>query len=798
MSHTLIVAEKPSVARDIARVVGATRRHDGFLGGGKLDGREVRVTWCVGHLVQLVAPEHYDTKWKHWRFETLPMIPPRFALEARKEGGDQWQILQRLLVDPDLERVVNACDAGREGELIFAYVREFAGCHAPVARLWVSSMTDAALRDGLAALRPGPAMQPLEDAARARSEADWLVGLNATRALTLLARTGARDGPLLSVGRVQTPTLAILVKREEAIEAFVPVQYWQVETRLRAEAGSWTALWVAKEGASERVTPASAAAGAAPPAAASGEELAEAGHDDGADAGGDAASEAAAPPVAAGNRDRIADRASADAVAERLRGRSGVVVRADQQRTRERPPQLYDLTTLQREANRRYKFSAAKTLEVAQRLYEQHKLLTYPRTDSRHISASVRDTLDGPLRALAAHPPWAAAAQAALTAGPKALDRRFVDDGEVTDHHAILPTATRADGRQLDADERRIYDLVAQRLLGAFAGDAVFATAWVVVAVGDDELHARGKTMVEAGWRAVDPPQRKAKDALLPAVAVGDAAKVERVQVKESSTRAPPHHTEASLLAAMERAGDELDDRALARAMKARGLGTPATRAAVVETLLKRGYIERKDGHLRPTPQGRDLLALLPVEALRSPQLTGAWEARLQHIADGREQVAAFRADVSAFTRELCATIAQARRAGAGTPARGGPDRPMRESRSKPPSPPGAAAAPPSTTLQRAPVGVEGAACPKCGGGEGGVLIRGKAVLGCSRWRLGCEMRLPWEIEGVDVAAALPRLLASGRSDVVVLPGGRRVRLLLRAELPQGFVIVEEAGLAPA
>ena len=729
MQFDLVVAEKPSVARDIARVVGARQRHDGYLAGGTLDGRPVRVTWCVGHLTQLAPPERYDPAWKAWRQDALPMIPDRFQLEPRKEGGDQWKVVRELLCDRELDLVINACDAGREGELIFAYAYELAGCKAPTRRLWVNSMTDAALREGLDRLRPAADMRPLEAAARCRSEADWLVGLNATRAMTLHVRALAQDGPLLSVGRVQTPTLAILVQREEEIERFVSEAFFQVKAQLEAEPGSWEAIWVAagaegsgnagNQGETRRAAP-----GASP----------------------DAADDSDEPPVGddeperddvvvadkvEGRRDRIPDRAQADAIAARLRGKTGEVVHVRRKEAREKPPQFYDLTALQREANKRFKLSATKTLEVAQRLYEQHKLLTYPRTDSRHLSTTIVETLPQALRSLR-FGPYEQAAHAALAAGPGVLGKRFVDDAEVGDHHAILPTGQDPRRCQLDADESRIFDLVARRLLGAFAGDAVFATAHVVVAVGDDRLHARGRTEVAPGWRAIDPPPSRTKERLLPAVEVGMAAKVRKATVHDGATRPPPRHTEASVLAAMERAGEQLEDEALARAMKAHGLGTPATRASIIETLIQRGYAQRDKVHLFATAQGRALLGMLPVEALVSPQLTGQWEARLTAIAEGREQGERFLADVRTFVAEICTKVAHAE-----------------------PSPAARAVA----AAHLADGDLLGA-CPRCGG-----EVRARRF----GWSCGgCGLRIGDKVARRTVSAKMAKqLLATGTTDVV-------------------------------
>lgn len=755
----LIVAEKPSVARDIAAVVGARQRQDGFLAGGTLMGRPVRVTWCVGHLVQLAAPEHYRPEWKSWRADTLPMLPEAMQLEPRREGADQWQVVRRLLRDRGLQRVINACDAGREGELIFAYAYELAGCKAPSARLWVSAMTEAALRDGLGALRPVAEVKGLEQAARARSEADWLVGLNATRAMTLHLRALTPDAPLLSVGRVQTPTLAILVRRAEEIERFAAEEYYQVKATLEAAAGAWEALWIA---APAQVAAAQAALAAGQPgsvAAGGGGAPTDGGLE--AEAGADLAlddDDDADRPTRKGDaqrRDRLPSKEQADAVVARLRGRSGEVVLARRQQSRERAPLLYDLTTLQREANKRFKYSATKTLELAQALYEEHKLLTYPRTDSRHLSNAVVETLPAALRALH-FGPYAEAAAFALQAGPGVLGKRFVDDAEVGDHHAILPTGNDPRRANLSPDEKRIFDLVARRLLGAFAGDAVFAVAQVVVAVGADRLHARGRTELEKGWRAIDPPATASKERLLPAVEVGDVAKVKTVKAVKGQTRPPVPHTEGTLLGAMERAGDDLDDQELARAMKARGLGTPATRAAIVETLIARGYVVRDQNQLTPSPQGRALLHMLPAPELASPRLTGSWEARLLAIAERGEDVEAFRADVRAFVRQTCIAILGA------TPTE-------------------------AARSMAAAVNQGGAAlgqCPRC---QAEVRAR-RFGWSCS----GCGLRIPDLVAKREVSARMAKaLLVDGHTPVVKgfkSKAGKDFSAALRLDLDKGVV----------
>ena len=649
----MIVAEKPSVARDLARVLGIRPVGEHCFEG---DGRVI--TWCIGHLVELDEPAAYDARWKSWRLETLPMLPAEFRLRPAKHAVAQLRTVTRLLADRRFATVVNACDAGREGELIFHYVYRYAGGGPRVLRLWISSLTDEAIRRGFAALRPGGQMEPLADAARSRSEADWLVGMNATRAITARGRT-AGHAALYSIGRVQTPTLAMLVARERAVRAFVPRPYWEVRGAFRTAAGQrfeagWRFGRVARLGAAA---------------------LAEA--------------------VCA------RDRALGAGRVERVRART----------VREPAPLLFDLTSLQRTANRRFGWAASRTLELAQALYERHKLLTYPRTDSRHLTSDVVPELPALFAALAGVPEYAPFA-GELLAHPPRPGRRIVDDAKVSDHHAIIPTGRAVRLDALDRDERRLFDLVARRFLGAFYPDAEFAVteAWIRVggggapgdaaagAPGDvagargdvgaapgpqrsaeadaeapilerlppmpDRYLARGRVRVAAGWQAVAGieggeerrPRTGADDAepaaLLPPLVEGqllDGA----FSPAAKQTTPPPRYTEATLLGAMESAGASIDDEALRRAMKDCGLGTPATRAAIIETLLKRDYITREKQHLVPTETGLALIAALPVASLASPELTGQWEARLARIARGEESRAAFMADIARYVREL-------------------------------------------------------------------------------------------------------------------------------------------------
>ena len=631
----LVIAEKPSVARDLARVLGVPT-------GGRhvFEGERYVITWCIGHLVELEEPVAYNPAWKAWRLDRLPMLPEQFKLRGSKHALPQLKVVTALLRDR-FESVINACDAGREGELIFRYVYQHARSKLPVRRLWISSLTDDAIRRGFGALKPGRDYEPLADAARSRSEADWLVGMNATRAITARGREAGHDA-LYSIGRVQTPTLAMIVEREQTIRAFVPRDYWEVTAALRTVAGgAFTARWR---------------------------------HDKAMRLG---AAALAAELVAR-------DTASEAPLVERVRSRT----------VQEPPPQLFDLTTLQRTANRRFGFSAQRTLELAQALYERHKAITYPRTDSRHLSADVAAELVPAFTALAGVPTYAPFAQQLLDHPPRP-SRRIVDDTKVSDHHAIIPTGKRPG--TLDRDEARLFDLIARRFLGAFFPDAEIAVteAWIRVgpALGaipsgtadkdrildtvpplPDRYVARGRVRLVAGWQDVagisaegprrspgspdstDEDDEREPTAMLPPLVEGERLAGTFASVAKQ-TAPPPRYTEATLLGAMESAGKAIDDEALRAAMRDTGLGTPATRASIIETLLRRTYIERAQKWLVPTPTGIGLIAAIPVPSLASPELTGGWEARLAAIARGTDTRVAFMADIARYVTDIVDAI---------------------------------------------------------------------------------------------------------------------------------------------
>jgi DNA topoisomerase-3 len=607
MSKTLVIAEKPSVGRDLAGVLpGPFANHKEYL-----EGPEHIVTWAVGHLVQLADPDDYDERYKKWKMADLPIVPEHFKLVVRDERSKkQMNVVKRLLGRDDVDTVVNACDAGREGELIFAYLYEKAGSKKPVLRLWLNSMTKQAIRDAFSSLRPGADLATLEAAARSRSEADWIVGMNATRAATIRLRSSF-DGAV-SLGRVQTPTLAILARREEEIRAFVPEPYWLVD-----------ALF-----------------------AAPGERLYEGRYH-------------------LGSAPRLKTAEEATAVVAACEGQTGEITKLEKTKRTERPPLLYDLTSLQRDANSRFGFTARRTLAAAQRCYEEHKALTYPRTSSRYLTSDMAPEIKPIASLVGEQPEYAKAAEYVRGLDVLPLGR-VVNDAKVTDHHAIIPT--RAEGGhpvdKMNDDDRRIYDLVVRRFLAIFHPDAVFENTRVettVPAADGDGAHVfrtRGKVMLVPGWRGVygelpdadrsdDDDEREQQQ--LPKLEQGEPAEVRKIGSEEKVTKPPRRFSEGSLLAAMETAGKLVEEDELREAMKDSGIGTPATRAAIIERLLAVGYIERDGRSLVVTEKGLNVIRLLGEHALTSPSLTGEWEHRLARIEHGEDSREAFMGDIVKF-----------------------------------------------------------------------------------------------------------------------------------------------------
>ncbi|MBM4781324.1 MAG: DNA topoisomerase III [Archangiaceae bacterium] len=606
----VVVAEKPSVARDLARVLGANAR-----GEGVLTGNGYVVTWAIGHLVGLEEPDGIDERWRRWSFDLLPMFPRRWPLRVFDQTASQFGIVRRALTAPDVTEVICATDAGREGELIFRFIAEASGCRRPVKRLWISSLTDGAIRAGFSKLRPQADFDGLANAALGRSRADWLVGMNLSRAY------GLSLDEKLSVGRVQTPTLALLVERELAIRNFVPEDYLEVvATFSPREKEQYTGVW----------------------------------HRDGAK-----------------EHPRRLPKSGEEAAAIVARAKSGVATVSDVTSKQKKlpPPQLYDLTELQRHANRLYGYSAQRTLELAQALYEQHKLISYPRTDSRHLSTEVAGTLRAVTDAIG--PQFRP--HLAPGTGSRPLGKRFVDDTEVSDHHAIIPTATSPDGRSLSVDERRVYELICRRLLQAWHDDFTWAATQVTTLITNpgfvDRFLSHGTAIEQLGWKVLDvghvrPPTEKRapgeeaeEEGLLPSgLKAGQVQQVLDAKAVPKRTRPPPRLTDATLLTAMETAGKTLYERELSEAMKENGLGTPATRANIIETLLSREYVVREGKALAVTEKGIRLIEVVDPE-VKSAAMTGAWEAKLQRIAKGQGALPEFISGIERYVEAVIGRI---------------------------------------------------------------------------------------------------------------------------------------------
>jgi DNA topoisomerase III len=628
MSKTLVIAEKPSVGRDFVGVLpGAFTKGEGYL-----EGPEHVVTWAVGHLVQLADPDEYDDRFKKWRMADLPIVPEHFKLVVRDERSKkQMNVVKRLIGRDDVESVINACDAGREGELIFAYLYEKSGSHKPVQRLWLNSMTKRAIQEAFSELRPGEELATLEDAARSRSEADWIVGMNSTRAATIRLRSSF-DGAV-SLGRVQTPTLAILARREEEIRAFKPEPYWVVDAQFDTVQDSprqYEGRFYA--GAAGRLS------------------------------GGRSASPEG-EQASRGARLKSADEARA--VVAACEGQRGTITKLEKSERKERPPLLYDLTSLQSDANFRFGFTARRTLAAAQRLYEEHKALTYPRTNSRYLTQDMIAEIKPIAKLVGERSEYAQASRYVVELDKLPLSR-VIDDAKVTDHHAIIPT--RADSHpveKMNDDDKRIYDLVTRRFLAVFHPEAVFENTRVETTVAERVFRTRGKVMLVPGWRGVygEIPESERSDddegreQQLPKLTLEEAVSVLEIASEQKETKPPRRYTEGSLLRAMETAGKLVDEEELREAMKDSGIGTPATRAAIIERLLQVGYIERDARALVVTEKGLNVIRLLGEHPLTSPGLTGDWEHRLAKIETGSDSRRAFMGDIVKFTEETVSEL---------------------------------------------------------------------------------------------------------------------------------------------
>ncbi len=604
MSKSLVIAEKPSVAADLARALGRFERQD----DSTFENDQYVISSSIGHLVELALPSELEKKRGKWSFANLPVIPEEFELKAIEATADRFKLLKRLLKRPDVSDVINACDAGREGELIFRFIVKLAGVNKPVRRLWLQSMTADSIRTAFNRLRTDEEMTPLAKAAFSRAESDWLVGINATRAMTAF-NSKAGGFQLTPVGRVQTPTLTILVDREKKIREFKPRTYFEVFGDFGVKAGEYRGRWfdqTFKKGSDE-----------------------------------DARAE------------RLWEREKAEAVREKCLGKTGTVTE-EKKPTSQVAPQLFDLTSLQRDANGRFGFSAKRTLQLAQQLYERFKVLTYPRTDSRYLPEDYLQTVKATMGSftdatLAGH------ADKALSSGWIRSSKRIFDNSKVSDHNAIIPTGTEPKG--LDDAQQKLFDLVARRFIAAFYPAAQFEVTTRLTRVENETFKTDGKIIKDPGWMAVYGREAAGvgDDNLVPIVQ-GEDARTNEVEVRQSETRPPPRYNEATLLATMEGAGKLIDDEELREAMSTKGLGTPATRAAIIEGLIADMYLARQGRELSATPKGMSLIALLRgigVSALCSPEMTGEWESKLKQMEQGGLKRREFMTQIRALTEDI-------------------------------------------------------------------------------------------------------------------------------------------------
>lgn len=669
----MVVAEKPSVGRDLARILKSRTKGDGYM-----DGSDYVVTWAIGHLAKLYDPEDYDQKFKRWSMGSLPLIPPEMKIKVDPRLKKQFDTVKMLMNSTQVVSIICATDAGREGELIFRYIYELAGCKKPVKRLWISSMVDEAVKKGFQSLKAGDEYDNLFYSARCRSEADWLIGINATRAFTV------RLGHLFSVGRVQTPTLALLVQRQEEIDNFVAQDYWEI----RAHYPDFSGLWYDHR---KRMS-------------------------------------------------RTYDQNKAREIATKVEGKNGIVSNIREETKRELPPQLYDLNELQRDANKRFGYPAQKTLDIAQRLYEKHKVITYPRTDSRYLQKEMVPGLKTLIEDVGAgDPSYRQYADYLLGLPRLPITRRIVDNRKVTDHHAIIPTGKTVN---LPPSDRQIYDLVALRLLAAFYPPHIYDVMTITVEIEGEHFVSRGKVVEQEGWKDLyrdvsgsDRNENKSgadssrsvkdddREQILPALHKGDPVSVCSTEILQKKTRPPAHYTEATLLSAMENAGRFVDDDELKEHLKERGLGTPATRAGIIERLIAVGYLEREKKKLVPTRKGIGLIGVVPSE-LKSPEMTGEWEQKLGDVKKGLLEPAEFMVDIKDYTAHV---VGEAGKVDAGKI--GVWEKVEGE----------------NISGRRTTTGQSLGSCPSCK--EGKVITNSKGY-GCNRWREGCTFFIGRQILG--------------------------------------------------
>ena len=710
------IAEKPSVARDIAEVLGARNRKDGYI-----EGNGYQVTWTFGHLCTLKEPHEYTPAWKTWSLGTLPMIPPRFGIKLINDTGieKQFRIIEGLMQQADM--IINCGDAGQEGELIQRWVMQKAGAKCPVKRLWISSLTEEAIREGFANLKDQSEFQPLYEAGLSRAIGDWTLGMNATRLYTLKY---GQNKQVLSIGRVQTPTLALIVKRQQEIEHFIPKQYWELKTVYRDTLFSALIRKSDEELAEEA------------------EQLKE---------------NAAAPKKAAAREEAnrgippITDEQTGRELLERIREKPFVITDITSKKGTEAPPRLFDLTSLQVECNKKFSYSADMTLQLIQSLYEK-KVATYPRVDTTFLSDDIYPKCPKILDGIKDYAAYTAPLAGKVLPKPK----KVFDNSKVTDHHAIIPTGVQPQG--LTDMERRVFDLIARRFVAVFYPDCKFSTTTVSGKAEDIEFKATGKQILDAGWRVVfakethDENKENEDESVLPAFTKGESGP-HAPQLNEKWTQPPRPYTEATLLRAMETAGKLVDNDELRDALKENGIGRPSTRAAIIETLFKRHYIRKERKNLIATPTGVELIQLIHEELLKSAELTGIWEKKLREIERRSYDAGTFLTELKQMVTDIVYSVLRdnSNRRITVMPEETQPAAKKIARKKEPASgeetPRKAKAPRRRKTTETPPLPLPegdamlGRACPVCGKG---IIIKGKTAYGCSEWKNGCTFRKPF------------------------------------------------------
>ena len=690
------IAEKPSVARDIAEVLGAHTRKEGYI-----EGNGYQVTWTFGHLCTLKEPHEYTPSWKAWSLSSLPMIPPRFGIKLIEDPGiqKQFQIIERLMQAAD--EIINCGDAGQEGELIQRWVMQKAGAHCPVKRLWISSLTEEAIREGFAKLQDQSQFQSLYEAGLSRAIGDWLLGMNATRLYTLKY---GQNRQILSIGRVQTPTLALIVNRQQEIEHFVPKQYWELKTVYRDT--TFSAI-VRK----------------------SDEELAE------------EAAQSNAPAKKKKEEDNrgippITDEATGKALLERISHVPFTVTDISLKKGNEAPPRLFDLTSLQVECNKKFSYSADMTLKLIQSLYEK-KVATYPRVDTTFLSDDIYPKCPKILEGLKDY----AAFTSPLARQKLIKSKKVFDNSKVTDHHAIIPTGVQPHG--LTDMEKNVFDLIARRFIAVFYPDCKFSTTTVTGKADDIEFRVSGKQIIDPGWRVIFAKEPKEdtkegeEESVLPAFTKGESGP-HTPMLNEKWTQPPKPYTEATLLRAMETAGKLVDNEELRDALKENGIGRPSTRAAIIETLFKRHYIRKERKSLIATPTGVELIGLIREELLKSAELTGIWEKKLREIERHSYNAKQFLDELKQMVGEIVTSVLSDNTNRRVTVM---PEEPEKKKKAAPRAKKATASAP--TPQPALPEGdaIIGTKCPLCGKGT---ILKGKTAYGCSEWKNGCTFRKPF------------------------------------------------------